>query len=270
MNKDDFTQSYLKYNISEDKVCFQTLGIDGAAVQKIAVIAPLHRAEDYVNAGAKVKKLTDGYYPVYEIAKDGIKFTFVGTQIGACNATEVVAALAYSRCEKIIFTGSAGAIKEEISIGEIFLPEFSMCGDGAVKYFTRGKVRNNFTYAEKYYPSASLQQKLFAYMSEQKLTKFGTVKNFSIDTIAGQFLHIDEFLAYGAEVIEMETAAVFCLAEILGLEAVALLNISDSTAAKKSLLGGRTEEELALHKHTESVLVPQLITDFIKYLEVNG
>ena len=55
------------------------------------------------------------------------------TQIGACNVGEIVVALAFSNCKKVIFTGSCGALKPNIEIGDIFLPEFSFLN---IKYGT--------------------------------------------------------------------------------------------------------------------------------------
>lgn len=267
MNKQDFAESYKKYGIKEEDVCKSRIGISGDQVDEIAVIAPLHRAESYKNAGAKVTQLSFGYYPAYRIEKGDVKFTFVTTQIGACNADEIVVALAFSNCKKVIFTGSVGALKEDINIGDIFLPEFSLCGDGAVKYYTKGLVSDNFAYGRKFFPTEDLQKKLIGYMDGQSLTPYKMIKNFSIDTIVGQFFHIDEFLSYGVDVIEMETASVFCLAEMTGLEAVAILNVSDSTAAKKSLLAGRSKDELDKHCYTEDVLVPKLALGFIESLK---
>lgn len=266
INKQDLIESYKKYGISEENICKSRIGISGNQVDEIAVIAPLHRPEAYKELGCKVTQLSFGYYPAYRIENGNIKFTFISTQIGACNVGEIVIALAFSNCKKVIFTGSVGALKENIKIGDIFLPEFSMCGDGAVKYFTKENVADNYCFGKKFYPSESLQKRLINYMDKQTLTPYKIVKNFSIDTIVAQFLHIDEFLSMGADVIEMETALVFCAAAVTNLDAVAILNVSDSTIAKKSLLDGRTKEELDAHFYTEHTLVPSLVLGFINDL----
>ena len=269
INKQDLLDSYKKYGITEENVCKSRIGIFGNDVDEIAVIAPLHRPEAYIELGCEVTQLSFGYYPAYRIKKDDFQFTFICTQIGACNVGEIVVALAFSNCKKVIFTGSCGALKPNIEIGDIFLPEFSMCGDGAVKYFTKGNVLDNYCFGKKFYPTKDLQNCLINYMDKQTLTPYKFIKNFSIDTIVAQFLHIDEIVSMGADVVEMETALVFCVAQITNLEAVAILNVSDSTCAKKSLLGGRTKEELDRHVYTEKTLVPSLVLGFLSDLTNN-
>ena len=265
MNKQDFLDSYLKYGIKEENVCFSRIGVKGCDLEDICVIAPLHKVEAYTQFGAKVTKLSFGYYPCYKVEYKNKTFNFITTQIGAPNADEIVVALAFSNCKKIIFTGSCGGLETKFNIGDILLPEFSISGDGATMYYTKGEIKDNFTFGKKFYPTKDLNEKLIEYFNEINLD-YSFVGNISIDTIVGQFFHIDEFRKMGAEVVEMETASVFCLAEMLDMEAVAILNISDSTASSKSLLAGRTKEELELHVKTENYTVPKLVLGFIEKL----
>ena len=102
MNKSDFTECFKKYGILEDDVCRNRLKIGGEEVEEIAVISPINAAADYNNVGACVTQLSDGFFPTYRIEKDGVKFTFVAFQVGACNVCEVVCALAYWNCKKIL------------------------------------------------------------------------------------------------------------------------------------------------------------------------
>ncbi len=269
MNKSDFTECYKKYGISEDDVCRNRLKIGGDEVEEIAVISPINAAADYENVGARVTQLSDGFFPTYRIEKDGVKFTFVAFQVGACNVCEVVCALAYSNCKKLIFTGTVGAIREEFSIGDIVLPRCSVCGDGATRYFTLGALKDSDSaFGKKFYPDEELQGALAEYLSA-KNTAFQYANVFSIDTIVAQFFHIEEFLSYGADVLEMETAATFNASKILGLQACALFHVSDSTVEKKSLLGGRSKEEHELHRRTKLFTIPELVCGFVAKLKEN-
>lgn len=265
MNRQDFLDSYIRYGISEKDVCPSRIGVSGDELEEIAVLAPLHKPEFYEKHGAKVSQLSFGYYPAYKIEYEGLKFNFIKTQIGAQNIDEIVVALAFSNCKKIIFTGSCGALSDKYKIGDILLPKYSISGDGSTFYYTKNSFLDNVTLGKRFYPTADLNEKL-----KQSLNlsgqAFSEVGNFSVDTIVGQFFHIDEIISLGAEVIEMETASVFCLAQMLELDAVAILNVSDSTIEKKSLLSGRSDEELKKHYYTEDTLVPRLVLDFIKRL----
>lgn len=262
MNKNDFTACYARYGIAPEDVCRNRLKIEGSEVERFAVISPINAAEDYRNAGARVTQLSDGFFPTYRIEKDGAAFTFVAFQVGACNVTEVICALAYSRCERVLFTGTVGALKEGFEIGDLLLPNYSMCGDGAVRYFTTGNAgENNDTFGKKFYPNRELHARLARYLQENDYP-FGYANIFSIDTIVSQFFHIEEFLARGADALEMETAAAFCASEILGLKTAALFHVSDSTARKKSLLGGRSDAELAVHEHKKDLVIPEIVCGF--------
>ena len=266
MNKESFTKCYARYGISPEDVCRNRLKVSGDEVEKIAVISPINAAEDYKNIGAKVTQLSDGFFPTYAIEKDGAKFTFVAFQVGACNVTEVICALAYSRCERVLFTGTVGAIKEEYGIGDVVLPSCSLCGDGAVRYFTEGSAaENKDTFGRAFYPDKEMNAALVRFLEGEK-QPFSYAKVFSIDTIVAQFFHIEEFLARGADVLEMETASAFCASEILVLKTAALFHVSDSTCRKKSLLGGRNDEELRAHAHKKDFTVPALVCGFVKFL----
>lgn len=266
MNKESLLKSYLRYGISEKDVCKSRIGIKGEEVDEVAVIAPLHKASGYLNCGAKVTQLSFGYYPAYRIEKDGVSFTFITTQIGACNVAEIVVALGFSNCKKIIFTGSVGGLKPEYKVGDILIPNFSISGDGVCRFFQEDNVSNSDDFGKRYFPDTTLQNKLIDYMNCQKLTDYKMANIFSIDTIVAQFMHIDELLNLGSDVVEMETACVFKVSKIVGLDAVAIFNVSDNTFSKKSLLAGRSKEELVKHVYTEEVLVPKLTFGFIKSL----
>ncbi|PWM71548.1 MAG: hypothetical protein DBX59_08575 [Bacillota bacterium] len=264
MNKQDFTNCYARYGISPEDVCKNRLKIGGDEVERFAVISPINAAEDYKNVGAAVTQLSDGFFPTYKIEKDGAAFTFVAFQVGACNVTEVICALAYSRCEKVLFTGTVGALKEEMNIGDLLLPNYSMCGDGAVRYFTLGSAaQNGDTFGKKFYPDQKVHGDLARYLKDNGYP-FDYANIFSIDTIVSQFFHIEEFLSYGADALEMETAAAFCSSEILGLKTAALFHVSDSTARNKSLLGGRSDEEKAAHGHKKRLVIPEIVCGFAK------
>jgi purine-nucleoside phosphorylase len=72
----------------------------------------------------------------------------------------------------------------------------------------------------------------------------GTV--FSIDSIVAQFSRID-YMRHELDCIgiEMETAATFHAARLVGIQAAALLMVSDVIPMKKSLFSGRTEADRA-------------------------
>lgn len=64
--------------------------------------------------------------------------------------------------------------------------------------------------------------------------------------------------SYCTDLIEMETATFYALAEIMGIPAVALLVVSDNSATGAPLVG-RSEELQQRYEHTRRVVLMELI-----------
>lgn len=70
---------------------------------------------------------------------------------------------------------------------------------------------------------------------------------------------IDEIMNTNCNAIEMETAAFFKVMELNGINAGAILQVSDNTIMQKSLYSGRTEENDNYRRYTRKVLFPHII-----------
>jgi purine-nucleoside phosphorylase len=87
---------------------------------------------------------------------------------------------------------------------------------------------------------------------------------FSSDSIVAQFHHLDEISErHGCIGIEMETAAVFRAAALVGVPAAALLQISDLPRLGRSLFSGRTEEDRRRRRRLRSELLPRIALDVL-------
>ena len=89
--------------------------------------------------------------------------------------------------------------------------------------------------------------------------KWHVGKNFSVDTISAQFVHIDAIKNMDCNVIEMETAVAFRAAKLMDIPIVALFSVSDNTTTNKSLVSGRTPEEMEYRIFTRRELFPKII-----------
>jgi purine-nucleoside phosphorylase len=78
------------------------------------------------------------------------------------------------------------------------------------------------------------------------------------DSIFCEYLHLDEILQFGSEVIEMETAAFYRCMEIMNKEGIAILCVSDNSATQNALIGRSKEDTEKFHKSREK-LIPQLV-----------
>jgi len=188
------------------------------------------------------------------------------TGVGAPKVIEVVLALGCTPCKNIIFIGSVGGLDTKFNIGDIIIPEFSVCGDGACRYLTNKKLSENDCFGEKYYPNAEMFEKIVTKTEKTFLeNKFSwhIGKNYSVDTIIGQFAHINEIIGMGCNCIEMETAVLFKSAEICGIKAGAIFSVSDNTLQKKSLLSGRTKEERDYRKNVRDNILTKIVIECI-------
>ena len=63
-------------------------------------------------------------------------------------------------CKKAIFIGSVGALDLNIGIGDIVIPEYSVCGDGVCRYLGKKRLKDNDMYEQPMYPDAKLTCKI--------------------------------------------------------------------------------------------------------------
>ena len=226
------------------------------------VVAPWWEVEMFKNSDLKITKINER---MYSLANADVEFSFIQVkQIGAPAIIEEVLSLGVTNCKNLIFIGSAGALSEKINIGDIVIPKLSICGDGASRYLN-SDLKDDFGKSAE--PDDELTKLLFD--TAQKIAKpldiqTHSVKNFSVDTIFGQFPHMDMIIGSGAEVIEMETYSFFKSAKIAGLKATALFCVSDNIINKKTLYSGRTEDEAIRRRMVRNTILPKIIIDFFK------
>ena len=178
--------------------------------------------------------------------------------------TDVILALGTTKCKKIIFVGSVGALDETIGIGDIVIPELSVCGDGVCRYMEKDLTKDCF--GEKYYLDPKMNQLLIEKTRKictENSIRYHVLKNFSVDTIFAQFAHLDNIIDMNCKSIEMETAAAFKAGSLCHIPIVAIFSTSDNAMKKKSLYSGRTSEEQEYRKSVRKSIIPKIIFDML-------
>ena len=66
--------------------------------------------------------------------------TYIKTGIGAPVLMDALLTLGVTACQRIIFIGSVGSLDDNIGIGDIVIPEYSVCGDGASRYISHDSL----------------------------------------------------------------------------------------------------------------------------------
>ena len=252
MKYSDLLEAHYKYGTTNEDI-IKGMGLE--SILENVVIAPWWTHDMFNMFNFKVERLNDKVYNLYG---DNISFSFIEMrEIGAPVNMEYVLSLGVTKCKNLVFLGSAGSLDKDIKIGDIVIPEYSICGDGASRYLNKN-LEDEFL--KKQYPSKELTNKLINVLKDEKLD-YHYVPNFSIDTVFAQFCHIDKIIEYGPKVIEMETACVFKSCNMTGINATAIFCISDNTIVNKSLFSGRTEEDKARRYKVRYEIIPKLVVN---------
>lgn len=248
MDYNDLISGMKRFGACDEDVCINSLGIASNMINDDVIISPGWEPQKMPGLG-KAELLTSSAplygSKVWNIKNGDMEMTFIKTGCGAPAFMDTLLPLGISKCKRIIFISSAGALDTEIGIGDIVIPEYSVCGDGASRYIASDKLGVD-TFGEKAYPDTSLL-KLLKIETENICNK-NNVKwhigvAFCTDTIFAQFPHIDSIINTGCNLLDMETAVAFRAAKLMKKPLVALFCASDNTMANKSLISGRTQTE---------------------------
>lgn len=261
MKYEELVGSHLKYGTTEENIRVRK-GYN--QILENVVIAPWWGHDIFEGLGFEVIQTSEKVFNFYS---DELSFSYIELKrIGAPSVMDFVLSLGVTRCKNLIFLGSAGSLDENIKIGDIVVPKYSICGDGASRYLNKN-LEDEFL--KNKYPSEEFTKKLIDVLNEKEL-RYHYVPNYSIDTIFAQFYHIDKILELGAKTIEMETANLFKCNELLKINVTALFCISDNTLQNKSLYSGRTEEENNYRHKVRYEIIPNIIIDLFKKSDKNG
>lgn len=234
-------------------------------VLKNVVIAPVWKHTLFEKYAKSIEQVSSKVFNVY---CENFSFSFIETNnIGASWIIEDIYALGVTNCKNLIFIGSAGALSEQIKIGDLSVPKLSYCGVSATRYLNQN-LEDDFE--SKDYPSKYLTNKLLNTLKANSYnTNYHFEENYTVDSLFTQFAHIDHIKNLGAKTIEMETSAVFRVCNLININACALFGISDNTTANKSLYSGRSSQDQINKKTTRHEVIPQVVIDLIRNIETN-
>ena len=255
MEYNDLLKAHLRFGTTKEDI------INKRNLQNLlenVVIAPWWNHTMFDNYNFKVEQIGDKIFNFY---RDDISFSYIELKgIGAPVIMDYVLSLGVTKCKNLLFIGSVGSLDNNIKIGDLVVPEYSICGDGAARYLNDNLEDELF---KKEYPSKDITNKLLDILKRNNVD-YHYVPNFCTDSIFAQFYHVDKILELGSKTIEMETACLFKCASILDLSATALFCVSDSTVANKSVYSGRTEEEQEHRHKVRYDVMPNIIIELFK------
>ncbi len=260
MKYNDLLESHLKFGTTKEDI-IKLYGYE--KILPNVVIAPWWSHEMFDNLDFEVEQVSNKVYNFY---RDDVSFSYIELKsIGAPAIMDDVLSLGVTKCKNLVFLGSSGSLDENIKIGDIVIPKYSICGDGASRY-----LNNNLEdeFLKREYPTKKMTNKLINLLKENNIT-YHYVPNFSVDNIFAQFYHINKILELGAKTIEMETANFFKCGEIMNINVTALFCVSDNTVLKKSLYSGRTEEEHQYRHNVRYNVIPKIVIELFRELSLS-
>ena len=251
-----------RFGSTEQDICIHGLNVTLEQVKENVIVAPWWEPKILSEIG-KIKMISPPQHAinVWNIKNNNFEITYIKTGIGAPMLLEGLLPLGVTKCKRIIFIGSVGSLDPDINISDIVIPEYSICGDGASRYISNDDLTRD-VFGEKVYPDSHLFNitvKKTTKICNENNVKWHIGRNFSIDTIAAQFTHIDFIKNMGCNTIEMETATAFKAAKLMNIPITALFSVSDNTITNKSLVSGRTSDEMEYRKFTRRELFPKII-----------
>lgn len=234
-------------------------------IRPVVILAPLFSPHTLAPFVKKVTQVADGRFPVYDIeTKQGQYASFVRVGVGACNTLDAVLALSDTPCRTLLFVGSVGSLTEEASIGDIIIPPESVSGCGADLYLTtRSFLKERL--GRTFQADSDCQAQLLATAQKEvgNQVRVQDLKVVSVDTVIGEYHHLNEIKNLGCSAIEMETATFFHAARVTGKKAAALLYVADCTFQGQSLYHGRTANLKAKKKMVKQTLLPRILLNFV-------
>ena len=235
-------EEFKKYNSGDPAK--RVFGLDADESYEALVIAPTimpHRFLLDENEGWRVTVLRESMYMTgYLIEKDGAKIAWIKIGPSAGNTIDRLAICAELKIKRLIFIGAVGALKPGFELGDLAVPSYSISASLADAFLTENSI-HSFTPFQRVDADERAANEVIA-LAEDLGYSIKRASVFCTPSIALEYYHLNEIHAMGTDLIEMETASFYLMAELMELPAVALLVVSDNSATGAPLIG-RTDEQ---------------------------
>lgn len=151
------------------------------------------------------------------------RFALVGPAMGAPYATMLLETLIVAGVRRVVFWGWCGAVSGRVKIGDLVVPDAAIIDEGTSRHYQLDPVRTAV-------PSAAMVNAI-----RKALTLHGASFHegavWTTDAIFRETrTKVAHYQARGVLAVEMETSALFTVANFRGVEIGALLVVSDELA----------------------------------------
>ncbi|MCW4010392.1 MAG: hypothetical protein NWF05_07205 [Candidatus Bathyarchaeota archaeon] len=164
---------------------------------------------------SKVKKTGQFYIGKY----NEVPLAVVCQDMGALATEITVRVLSKTPAKVIVGVGFAGALQGSIKMGDVILPTAAMRGEGTTRYYAPENVAAA--------PSAAIQETLEKALPQETPVHKGPVYT-TAALIKEETQLISKLNREGILGIECETSALFLISQLCGIQAGAVLAVSDN------------------------------------------
>lgn len=248
-----------RFSITADDVARTVFRCESSRISTNVLLTPIWSHEVFLAEASLEETITPEV--VYSLRYQDRPFTLIRSGIGAPLTGDSVLALGCTPCTRLVFVGSVGGLVPGMTIGDLILTTESVSGDGFCTYLSPGPLGTDsfLTTARPNQELVDLLERLAEPVQRDHGVTLTKGRIFSGDCVIAQFHHLREMVDnYHCIGIEMETAAVFRAAELVGIRAAALLQISDVPAGRKSLFSGRSEKEQERRRYIRRHVLPRI------------
>lgn len=251
----EIMDTFHKYN--SENMAYMAFGFDTSIHYDALVVAPSFSPYKLkMDSYCEVTTLREGAYIAgYLVEKDGMKIAWVKTASSDTNLIDHLSICAELDFDKIIFIGAVGALKPNFELGDMCTPSYSVAGGFAHTYL-KDSIRDYVPF-ERVEPDMSFIDRIVGLAKENSF-ELKKASVFCTPSVAAEYYHLDEIKAFDTDLIEMETASLYLLADLIEKPAVALLVVSDNSATGVALVG-RTDAEQERYDYGRKVALPATI-----------
>lgn len=246
-------------------LAYLTFGVTNEIIYDALVIAPGWKPTKILaNCSFNVTALAEhSYISNYLVEREQKRILWIQCSASAANLMDHLSICAELRFKKLIFVGAVGSLNERFGIGDICTPSYCISGVYANAYLC-DKLTDYIPFG-KVYPKQEYVNKVIA-LAERSGYELKQGSVFCTDSIALEYSHLEEIKSFHTDLIEMETSTFYLLADLMEVEAVALLVVSDNSALKQPLIG-RNDELESKYNYGRKTIIPDLIFQIVKERE---
>lgn len=245
------------HQFNSENLAYLAFGLDKNEHYDALVVAPSFSPYKLkMDSYCKVTTLREGAYIAgYLVEKDDLKIAWIKTAASDSNLIDHIAVCAELTFDKLIFIGAVGALKPDFALGDLCTPSYSIAG-GFTHTYLKDSIKD-FVPFERVQPEMGFVSKVVDIARKNGFElKTGFV--FCTPSIATEYYHLDEIKEFNTDLIEMETASLYLMADLLEIPTIALLVVSDNSATGVALVG-RTDEEQEKYDYGRNVVLPAMI-----------